>query len=289
MKPLSSNGSADAACRAHGDRRPDPENLLDERVEIFRIPGQRRVARGRLDSRVVREQLGRPRDPGRGRLMARRDQCLELVAKVDVAEGMAVPVSHPDQTRQDRVRLRRRLVRPCRLDLRHQRGVERIAEPPVPFGWKVPPGALHESGEVAGHRTAGQADHRVEDAPHLGRNRGLRWPEQRLQDDLEGEASCEGQHLHDLPRRPVGDSGLGHPLDRVAVGSDASAVKRRQEELAPFQVVRGLEHDARALAEEWLELIAGVPLDERVPGEESPDAVAVDGQDARCEPADREP
>ena len=80
--------------------RPGSQHLLRGCLEVLAVAVGEPSAQAIGDGGVVGEQIGRPGDRGRGRLVASGDQGHQLVAQVDVVERRAVLVPRAHQERE---------------------------------------------------------------------------------------------------------------------------------------------------------------------------------------------
>ena len=80
---------------------------------------------------------------------------------------------------------------------------------------------------------------------------------------------------------PGGDVGDGELADTRLVGAHGVTVERRQLQAAAREVLRRLEQQQRAIAEERAQDVVAVALGQRVAGEQALDRGAVGRDDAR--------
>ena len=137
-------------------RRADPQDLLDQRVEVAVVAVAGGLRRAVANGAVVGEQHGTPGDRGRRRLVAGGDEGHQLVAEVVVAEPTAVLVAGAHEQRQDVLAVSEPGVGPRGRDLLVEHRHELVAVAPPALDGRVPARADLELREVRRHRRGRQ-------------------------------------------------------------------------------------------------------------------------------------
>ena len=254
------------------DHRPQPQRLGHDGAHVGLLAGVDRRGEPVEDARMAEQQVERPRQAGRGRLVPGEQQRHQLVADLGVVHRLAVLEARAHEQRQD-VLAR---VRAALGDLRAQHRVDLVPERLEP-GERV--GAAEAAREQHGELQPGRRGAGQQPAEAVGEPRaagGVGDAEDRAQDHLERDRLHPRMQRERLLLGPALDlprDGLAH--DRL-VRAHALAVERRQHQLAAREVLAPLEQQQRARAHDRLQR-DGPPGRQRVArhGVERPDRLGI--------------
>ena len=216
-----------------------------------------------LDLAVGREEVERPREHGRARLVTGGQERHELVAQRDVAHGGAVLVARGEEQREDVV-ARAALGVPRVRDLCVEQDIDALTGADE----AAPRGARAEIAlERAHHRRGGEGVRELRDGATQGLELGAfldaehgaedHVERDRLHRRMDGEGAAGGPGLH------RGERDVAH---RAAVAVHARAVERREQELALAQVPRAVEQEQRVLTDDGPQALVGLACVHHVGG-----------------------
>ena len=212
---------------------------------------------------MAQQEVERPRQAGRRRLVPGEQQRHQLVADLGVVHRLAVLEPRRDQQRQD-VLAR---IGPPRGDLRRRAcGRSPAAAPPGFASGSGPPKRRESSTpncRLADDVPASSSPRR---SPSRSRCAGVGDAEHRPQDHLERDRLHPRVQRERLARRPAVDLARDDLAHRRLVRAHARAVKRRQHQLAPREVLAPLEQQQRARPHDRLQRDRAAGR-ERVPGD----------------------
>ena len=200
---------------------------------------------------VVKQQIERPREAGRGGLVAGEQQGHQLVAELAITHLRAVLEARGQQQGEDVVAIGEVGAPPVLGDLR----VEQVVGPPADVHEPAEDGQAPQARrrEADRRRRAGGREDLHQSCLQALAASGVLDPEDGAQDHLEGDRLHAGVQRELRLARPARDRALGRLADRVLVAPHALAMKRRQHELAPAQVLVALLKQQRRAAEDRLQ------------------------------------
>ena len=214
------------------DHRAQAQGLGDDRAQVGVVAGVELAREAREHVGVAGEQVERPRERGRRRLVAREQERHQLVADLAVLHPTAVLEAGGDQQRADVVARGRRLVRrpgarrSPRAGSRRSRAMSACS---LASG-SGPPSRRDSRTENCRPADAVEPSSSTSSVAKARAARGVGDAEDRAQDDLEGDGLHAGVRRERPVRRPARDLALGRLADDRLVGAHAVAVERRQHD-----------------------------------------------------------
>ena len=199
---------------------------------------------------MAQQQVERPRQPGRRRLVAGEQQRHQLVADLARRPSARRPRSAPRSAATGCPRPARRAAR------RSPRRAARRSPAAAPAASRA--GRARRSGARAARRTAGPPTTCPPAAPPGARPAARAAPasvdaEHRAQDHLERDRLHARVQRERLARRPAVDLARDDLAHRRLVRAHALAMERRQHQLAAREVLAALEQQQRARAHDRLQ------------------------------------
>ena len=230
-----------------GHDRPQPQRLLDHRAQVgVGLTGIDLGDETLEHSRVTQQQINRPREARRGRLVAREQERQKLVTHLLIVHRAAVLEPREREQRKDVLPFWGRRISPPLGDLAEQ-GIVDLARQLAQLHERT--GPAHAAGEEdpeleTGRGGAVQQPGQQQAKPFAPLRIGH--PEHRAENHLEGDRLHLPVQSEGFPERPGLDLSLRDLGDRRLVRAHALAVEWRQHQLSPLQVLGSFEQEDRA-------------------------------------------